>query len=130
MTTKSGTMVGLGETEEDVLNLIDDLRQPNVDCQILTIGQYLSPRNKAIPIHEYIHPDTFERYRIAGLKSGFAHVYAGPFVRSSYNAHEALLAAHETKIYPTGDPERWLVMTEDMSGKNIAIGPKRIPIYP
>ena len=130
MTTKSGTMVGLGETEEDILHLIDDLRQPNVDCQIMTIGQYLSPRNKAIPVHEYIHPDTFERYRMAGLNSGFAHVYAGPFVRSSYNAHEAMLEAQETKICPTGDPEGWSFMTEDMSGKNIAIGSNRIPIYP
>lgn len=131
MTTKSGTMVGLGETEEDVFELMEDLRRPDVDCQIMTIGQYLQPRKKALPVREYVHPDTFERYRAAGMKFGFAHIYAGPFVRSSYNAREAMLAAvGEANGHSAGDPEGRAFMTGDMSGKNIAVGPDRVPIYP
>ena len=71
MVTKSGVMVGMGETEEDVLSLMDDLRGERVDCQIMTIGQYLSPKKKAIPVREYIHPDVYARYRLAGEARGF-----------------------------------------------------------
>lgn len=129
MTTKSGVMVGMGETEEDVMALMDDLRAPGVDCQIMTIGQYLQPRKKGIPVAEYIHPDTFERYRAAGREKGFGHVFAGPFVRSSYNAREAMEAAQGGDMNSAaGDPEGRSFMTEDMSGRNVAAG--MLPIYP
>jgi lipoate synthase len=121
-------MVGMGETEEDVMALMDDLRAPGVDCQIMTIGQYLQPRKKGIPVAEYIHPDTFERYRVAGREKGFGHVFAGPFVRSSYNAREAMLAAQGGANGTAGDPEGRSFMTEDMSGRNVAVG--MLPIYP
>lgn len=82
--TKSGIMVGLGETEEEIYQLMDDLRE--MDCDILTIGQYLRPSMEHIELKEYVHPDTFEEYREAALKKGFKYVASGPFVRSSYNA--------------------------------------------
>ena len=130
MTTKSGVMVGLGEGEDDVLSLMDDLRRPDVGCRIMTIGQYLQPRKKGIPVSEYIHPDTFARYRSAGEDKGFAHVFAGPFVRSSYNAREAMLAAKgDVDGDAGGDPEGRSFMTGDMSGQNIAVGGAGLPMY-
>ena len=130
MTTKSGVMVGLGEGEDDVLSLMDDLRRPDADCRIMTIGQYLQPRKKGISVSEYIHPDTFARYRSAGEDKGFAHVFAGPFVRSSYNAREAMLAAKgDVDGDAGGDPEGRSFMTGDMSGQNIAVGGAGLPMY-
>ncbi|MEE9273743.1 MAG: lipoyl synthase [bacterium] len=127
MTTKSGVMVGMGESEADVLSLMEDLRRPGVDCQIMTIGQYLSPRKRSIPVREYIHPDVYARYREAGGRLGFGHVFAGPFVRSSYNAAEALRASRGVGGYaptcaPAGDPEARGFMTSDGAGEN-APGP-------
>jgi len=86
MTTKSGLMVGLGETEDEVLELLAKMRDARVD--IVTIGQYLRPSRENLPVAEYVHPDVFERYREAGEAMGFRHVFAGPFVRSSYRAEE------------------------------------------
>ncbi len=131
MVTKSGVMVGMGETEEDVLSLMDDLRDENVDCQIMTIGQYLAPRKKAIPVREYIHPDVYARYRVAGEAKGFSHVFAGPFVRSSYNAEEALHASQglsEGKLQ--GDPEGRAFMTADGLGSNVPAPPHRLLSLP
>ncbi|MDE0340507.1 MAG: lipoyl synthase [Nitrospinae bacterium] len=131
MVTKSGVMVGMGETEADVLSLMDDLRDEEVDCQIMTIGQYLSPRKKAIPVREYIHPDVYARYRLAGEARGFAHVFAGPFVRSSYNAEEALHASQglrEGKLQ--GDPEGRAFMTIDGSGRNVPAPSRRLVSLP
>ena len=91
MTTKSGFMLGLSETEGEVLELLDRLRQANVD--IVTIGQYLRPSRESLPVVEYVSPEMFDRYREAGENLGFRHVFAGPFVRSSYRAEEALDAA-------------------------------------
>lgn len=85
--TKSGIMVGLGEKEEEVVELFRDLR--NVNCDMLTIGQYLPPSKKHLPVSEYIHPDTFDKYKKIALDLGFKFVASGPLVRSSYNAHEA-----------------------------------------
>ncbi len=90
-TTKSGFMLGLGEREEEVQALLEALREAGVD--IVTIGQYLRPSSENLPVVEYVHPDVFERHRQAGEKLGFRHVFAGPFVRSSYRAEEALAAA-------------------------------------
>lgn len=86
--TKSGIMVGLGETAEEVEKVIDDLRF--VECDLLTIGQYLAPSRKHLPVQEYIEPGRFEEYRGHALERGFLAVAAGPFVRSSYQAPNLL----------------------------------------
>lgn len=91
MTTKSGFMLGLGETKGEVLELLDSLREAGVD--IVTIGQYLRPSRESLPVAEYVPPEVFEGYREAGQRLGFRYVFAGPFVRSSYRAEEALAAA-------------------------------------
>jgi len=82
--TKSGVMVGLGETHEQISELMDDLL--SVGCDILTIGQYLQPTKEHLPVCEYIEPKRFEEYKEIGLKKGFKYVASGPLVRSSYNA--------------------------------------------
>jgi len=82
--TKSGIMVGLGETKDDVFALMDDLRQN--DCDILTIGQYLQPTKMHVAVAEFVHPDVFAEYKEVGLQKGFKWVESGPLVRSSYHA--------------------------------------------
>lgn len=82
--TKSGIMLGLGETKEEVIQTLEDLRAIGVDA--ITIGQYLRPTMKHLPVVEYIHPDTFKDYEEIGEQMGFAFVASGPFIRSSYNA--------------------------------------------
>lgn len=84
--TKSGLMVGLGERRAEVLNVMADLRE--VNCDVLTIGQYLQPTSQHLPVIEFINPKVFDYYQIEGKKLGFLHVAAGPFVRSSYHADE------------------------------------------
>jgi lipoyl synthase len=86
--TKSGVMVGLGETYQEMLEVLQDLRTAR--CEFLTIGQYLAPSQCHHPVVEYIHPDVFARYRSDAEAMGFAYVASGPFVRSSYHAGEAL----------------------------------------
>ncbi len=85
--TKSGIMVGLGETEEEVLAVLQDLRAAG--CDLLTIGQYLAPSRHHHPVVAYIHPDQFARYREQAEALGFRHVASGPLVRSSYQADQA-----------------------------------------
>jgi lipoic acid synthetase len=82
--TKTGIMLGLGETEEEVRALMRDAR--NVGCDILTIGQYLQPTKQHLPIVEFVHPDRFKALEEAGYGLGFKAVYSGPLVRSSYHA--------------------------------------------
>lgn len=82
--TKSGLMVGLGETFDEVLRLLEDLRAHDVD--VVTIGQYLQPTRHHLPVEEYVHPDTFEAYREFGEQLGFRAVFSGPLVRSSFMA--------------------------------------------
>lgn len=82
--TKSGIMVGLGETEAEVIKTMRDLR--GVDVNILTIGQYLQPTKKHLPVSEFVHPDVFAKYKTVGTELGFTHVESGPLVRSSYHA--------------------------------------------
>lgn len=82
--TKSGIMVGLGESAEEVLGLMDDLRAVNVD--ILTIGQYLRPSKSQMPVKEFVSPEEFSFYEEEGLARGFSHVESGALVRSSYHA--------------------------------------------
>ena len=91
MTTKSGFMLGLGETIDEVRDLLHGLREARVD--IVTIGQYLRPSRENLPVVEYVRPEVFDALREEGEGLGFRHVFAGPFVRSSYRAEEALLAA-------------------------------------
>ncbi len=82
--TKSGIMLGLGEKEEEIFKTMDDLRDH--DVTVLTMGQYLRPSEKHLPVVEYIEPAMFERYKEVGLDKGFRHVASGPLVRSSYHA--------------------------------------------
>ena len=89
VTAKSGIMVGLGETPDEVEETMDDLIANG--CKILTIGQYLQPTRKHYPVHEYVTPEQFARYREIGEKKGFAKVESGPLVRSSYHAEKHLL---------------------------------------
>jgi lipoic acid synthetase len=86
MLTKSGLMVGLGEKRDEVEAVMADLRRAG--CDILTIGQYLSPSREHLPVVEFIEPAQFDRYREFGVRIGFSAVASGPFVRSSYNASE------------------------------------------
>ena len=84
--TKSGIMLGLGETRDEVLEAMRDLRASR--CDILTLGQYLQPTLKHLPVVEYIHPDVFAAMKVAADAMGFVHVASGPMVRSSYHADE------------------------------------------
>ena len=88
LVTKSGLMVGLGETPEEVLDVMRDLRR--IDCAILTIGQYLQPTKAHLPVDRFVHPDEFRMYKEEGLKMGFRFVESGPLVRSSYHADEQI----------------------------------------
>jgi lipoic acid synthetase len=88
MKTKSGIMLGLGETEEEVIEAMDDLRAVKVD--ILTLGQYLQPTPGHLAVFEFITPETFDKYKEIGLKKGFRFVESGPLVRSSYHAEKHL----------------------------------------
>ena len=86
MRTKSGVMLGLGESEKEVLETMDDLRAVNVD--ILTLGQYLQPTRKHLPVEDFITPEQFAFYKEVGLEKGFRYVESGPLVRSSYHAEK------------------------------------------
>lgn len=88
MRTKSGVMLGLGETQEEVIETMQDLRAVQVD--ILTLGQYLQPTPKHLPVAEFIEPAQFDYYKKLGLKMGFRYVESGPLVRSSYHAEKHL----------------------------------------
>ncbi|MCX6222278.1 MAG: lipoyl synthase [Bacteroidia bacterium] len=89
LVSKSGIMVGLGETTDEVLKCMDDLRQ--VDCEVLTIGQYLQPTRKHLEVVEYLHPDQFAYFKREGLARGFRVVESAPLVRSSYHAEKHLI---------------------------------------
>jgi len=84
--TKSGIMLGLGEHEEEVMEVLHDLRNVNVD--VVTLGQYLQPSKKHLPVQQFITPDTFKKLETFALDLGFRHVESGPLVRSSYKAHK------------------------------------------
>ena len=84
--TKSGIMLGLGEMEEEVIQTMKDLRVADVD--VVTIGQYLQPSKKHLPVKQFILPEQFKKYEEIGLKMGFRHVESGALVRSSYKAHK------------------------------------------
>ena len=84
--TKSGIMLGLGEKEEEVMEALHDLRKVNVD--VVTLGQYLQPSKKHLPVQQFITPDVFKKLEVFALDLGFRHVESGPLVRSSYKAHK------------------------------------------
>lgn len=88
MRTKSGVMLGLGETETEILETMDDLRSVSVD--VLTLGQYLQPTRRHLPVKSFITPEKFNEYKEIGLKKGFRYVESGPLVRSSYHAEKHL----------------------------------------
>jgi lipoyl synthase len=89
--TKSGVMLGLGETEEELFQALRDLHSSN--CDILTLGQYLQPSLKHLPVIEFISPEKFAEYKVVAEEMGFVHVASGPMVRSSYHADEFSLPA-------------------------------------
>jgi len=88
MKTKSGLMLGIGETHEEIIESMEDLRSVSVD--VLTLGQYLQPTAKHLPIVEFVTPERFQEYKELGLKMGFRFVESGPLVRSSYHAEKHL----------------------------------------
>jgi lipoic acid synthetase len=97
MLTKSGIMVGLGETFDEVVELMKDLR--SVSCDIMTIGQYLQPYERRLPVERYVTPEEFARWREVGMGLGFRHVESSPLTRSSYHARQQTApppAARET----------------------------------
>jgi lipoic acid synthetase len=89
--TKSSLMLGVGETLDEVRRTMDDLRE--VGCNILTLGQYLQPTPAHLAVERYVHPDEFAELKTDGMAKGFSHVESGPFVRSSYHAHEQVKSA-------------------------------------
>ena len=86
VSTKSGLMVGLGETDEEILQVMRDMRAHGID--MLTIGQYLAPSGHHLPVRRYVHPDTFKMYEAEAKKMGFTHAAVGAMVRSSYHADQ------------------------------------------
>lgn len=92
--TKSGLMVGLGEKVEEVLYVLSELRA--YQCDIVTIGQYLKPKEERLPVEEFVRPETFALFEAKGREMGFKEVFSGPFVRSSYHAEETFLQAKKT----------------------------------
>ena len=91
--TKSGIMVGLGETDEEVLQVMQDMRDHHID--MLTIGQYLAPSTSHLPVRRYVHPDTFKMFEARAYEMGFSHAAVGAMVRSSYHADQQAHAAAE-----------------------------------
>lgn len=90
--TKSGLIVGMGETAEEVWEVMRDLRA--VSCDIMTIGQYLQPTKQHLPVTRFYHPDEFAAFKAEGLALGFSHVESGPLVRSSYHAERQVSSSH------------------------------------
>jgi lipoyl synthase len=104
MRTKSGIMCGLGETREEVLQTMQDLRNSGVD--VITLGQYLQPTKKHLPVLRFVHPDEFAAYREAGYNMGFDYVESGPLVRSSYHS--------ERHVIPGYGKNQWMKEKEMM----------------
>jgi len=102
MRTKSGIMCGLGETKDEVLQTMQDLRNSGVD--VITLGQYLQPTRKHLPVLRFVHPDEFAEYREAGYNMGFDYVESGPLVRSSYHS--------EKHVIPGYGKTQWLKQKE------------------
>lgn len=97
MRTKSGIMLGLGETRDEVIQTLHDLH--NAGCDVVTIGQYLQPTKKHLPVHRFVHPDEFKEYRNIGYELGLDYVESGPLVRSSYHS--------ERHVVPGSGKQAW-----------------------
>ncbi|MBA2762975.1 MAG: lipoyl synthase [Segetibacter sp.] len=97
MRTKTGIMLGLGEKKEEVIQSIEDLASVGVD--VLTLGQYLQPTKKHLPVHRFVHPDEFKELREIGYELGFDYVESGPLVRSSYHSERHVFKGYGRKIY-------------------------------
>jgi lipoic acid synthetase len=95
LVTKTGAMLGLGETEDEIDAVIDDLVA--IGCQILTLGQYLQPTTNHLPVERWVHPDEFAMWKTRGEARGFRHVESGPLVRSSYHAEKQVVAHAATR---------------------------------
>ena len=104
MRTKSGIMLGLGETKEEVLQTMKDLRSNGVD--VITLGQYLQPGSRHLPVLRFVHPDEFAEYTAAGYDMGFDYVESGPLVRSSYHS--------ERHVFEGTGKKEWLKKKEMM----------------
>ena len=102
MRTKSGIMLGLGETKEEVLQALRDLRNSGVD--VVTLGQYLQPTRRHLEVLRFVHPDEFAAYKEAGYEMGFDYVESGPLVRSSYHSERHVIAGYGR--------EQWLKQKE------------------
>ena len=109
--TKTSLMLGLGETDQEIQQAMQDMRSHGVD--ILTLGQYLQPTKNHLPVERWVHPDEFNRYREIGLDMGFIEVAAGPMVRSSYRADRVL--AKNNLGLNTGAPSSTLIPTLNLS---------------
>ncbi|AJY77456.1 lipoyl synthase [Paenibacillus beijingensis] len=94
--TKSSIMLGVGEEWDEIIKAMEDLRA--VDCNILTLGQYLQPTPNHLEVERYVHPDEFKQLKEEGLRRGFSHVESGPMVRSSYHAHEQVQSAAASQV--------------------------------
>jgi lipoic acid synthetase len=99
MRTKSGIMLGLGERKEEVLQTLQDLA--NSGCDVVTLGQYLQPTKKHLPVQRFVHPDEFAEYREAGYQMGLDYVESGPLVRSSYHSERHVIAGYGRKEWET-----------------------------
>jgi lipoic acid synthetase len=97
MRTKSGIMLGIGEEKEEVLQSMHDLVENG--CDVLTLGQYLQPTQKHLPVMRFVHPDEFAFYREEGYKMGFDYVESGPLVRSSYHSERHLIKGEGRKVW-------------------------------
>ena len=97
MRTKSGIMLGLGETKEEVIQTLKDLHANG--CDVVTIGQYLQPTKKHLPVHRFVHPDEFAEYREIGYNLGLDYVESGPLVRSSYHSEKHVIAGYGKNIW-------------------------------
>jgi len=93
--TKSGLMLGLGETDDEVIEVMQRMREHQVD--MLTLGQYLQPSRSHLPVQRFVHPDTFAWFAEQGLQMGFKNVASGPLVRSSYHADKQVTAVVSTR---------------------------------
>lgn len=100
MRTKSGIMLGLGETREEVIQTLKDLQQAG--CDVVTIGQYLQPTRKHLPVHRFVHPDEFAEYRDIGYEMGLDYVESGPLVRSSYHSERHVVAGEGRQAWGGG----------------------------
>lgn len=115
--TKSSIMVGLGETKEELIQVMDDLRAHDVD--IMTIGQYLQPTKNHLPVERYVHPDEFAELKEIALQKGFKHCESGPLVRSSYHADEQVNEAARKRQEETGpEPDQLIQQYKQNFQKN------------